>query len=387
MRLTHTFAVAPMMAHTHQHWRYFFRLISAEALLFTEMTPAERVVAQHRSAHADERVALQLGGFSTPEAMRDATRLAIGEHGYAAVDLNCGCPSSTVTGACAGAALMLHPLRTAELAEAMVAGAVEAGGVASQVTVKLRLGAKDAATYQSSLHGERSSAEDDRDFAQLSEWVQRVAATGVRRFYVHARLALLDLAEGGPSTGTWQNSRTVDNRHVPPLRPEVVLRLAHRFPEFEFVTNGGIASVAEARRALCDAPPNLVGVMVGRAVVNHPAAFAAVDQHFGAWGSSGGALSRLTREGSRTHDRRLCSPPRACTTRGAVLAAYADYCDAIEPRLRHEFEQAGRAHVGFDERRRLIGAYARIAQLRAWSPPGPPARTGCVRTCMLPRAR
>jgi len=39
------FSVAPMMAHTNRHYRYYWRLFSSRTFLYTEMIPAQQIVA------------------------------------------------------------------------------------------------------------------------------------------------------------------------------------------------------------------------------------------------------------------------------------------------------------------------------------------------------
>ena len=44
------FSVAPMMGHTNRHYRYFFRLLSRRAHLYTEMIPSSQIVRAYRRA-------------------------------------------------------------------------------------------------------------------------------------------------------------------------------------------------------------------------------------------------------------------------------------------------------------------------------------------------
>lgn len=71
------------------------------------------------------------------------------------------------------------------------------------------------------------------------------------------------------------SAATVANRSVPPLRQGVVNELARRFPHLDVICNGQVQSVAESR-ALVEGT-GLHGVMVGRAVINHPCSFGSVD--------------------------------------------------------------------------------------------------------------
>src|SRR5262245_44897455 len=93
-------SVAPMMDYTDRHCRYFLRLLSPGALLYTEMITAPAIVRGHSAERllgfdaAEHPVALQLGG-SDPRELAQAAR--IGEQfGYDEINLNCGCPSDRV---------------------------------------------------------------------------------------------------------------------------------------------------------------------------------------------------------------------------------------------------------------------------------------------------
>ena len=93
------FSVAPMMDWTDRHCRYFMRLLSPSALLYTEMVTAAAIV--HGDAdrflrfNAEEHpIALQIGG-SDPDWMAQATAAAAG-YGYDEININVGCPSDRV---------------------------------------------------------------------------------------------------------------------------------------------------------------------------------------------------------------------------------------------------------------------------------------------------
>jgi tRNA-dihydrouridine synthase A len=189
--------------------------------------------------HPEERpLALQLGG-AAPAELAAAARVGR-ELGFDEINLNVGCPSDRVQSGCFGAALMRNPGLVAECAAAMIAAA---GPV---VTVKCRIGvdAQDPETV-------------------LPEFLATVAAAGVRRFAIHARKAWLE------------GLSPKENREIPPLDHELVLRMKAAFPELAIVVNGGIAGVAEAQRFL-DA--GLDGVMIGRAAYQAPALLGAVDR-------------------------------------------------------------------------------------------------------------
>lgn len=252
--------MAPMMDYTNRHFRFLFRLLSREATLYTEMITANAVVegsGRLRAAHDDRlrqffefddcagKTVLQLGGAS-PMQLASAAKLAA-DFGYAAVNLNCGCPSERVAGAgCFGASLMREPELIADCCRALAQSGLP-------VTVKCRVGA--VATMQ--------QLDEPVDYDHLYRLVDLAGTTaGVRRFQVHARVAVLS----GLSPDA--------NRKVPPLRPDIVSRLVADFPSLEFIYNGEVNSFDVVRRKLED----YHGVMVGRDAYKRPWYWASLDR-------------------------------------------------------------------------------------------------------------
>jgi len=233
-----------MMDCTDRHERYFLRLISGCALLYTEMVTAaavlhgdlQRLLAFDPGEHP---VALQLGG-SDPNDLAAAARIGA-DFGYDEINLNVGCPSDRVQSGRFGACLMAEPSLVGECVAAMQAG------VQLPVTVKTRIGI------------------DDRDsYDELCTFVEMVRDGGCRTFILHARKAWL------------QGLSPKQNREIPPLQYETVHRLKADFPEIEILINGGIRSLEEAERQL-----RLVdGVMVGRAAYENPYLLSEVDRRF-----------------------------------------------------------------------------------------------------------
>jgi tRNA-dihydrouridine synthase A len=248
-------SVAPMLDWTDRHCRYFHRLLSKNARLYTEMVTTGALlhgdVARHLRFNAQEHpVALQLGG-SEPEDLARCARL--GEQwGYDEINLNCGCPSERVQRGAFGACLMAEPRLVADCVRAMV------DAVSVPVTVKHRIGIDRTESY-----------EFVRDF------VGTVAAAGCSTFIVHARNAWL------------QGLSPKENREVPPLRYALVHRLKRDFPALTLVINGGITSDAQVGEQL----QHLDGVMVGREAYHNPWWLASWDQAY-----YGAAPSALTRE-------------------------------------------------------------------------------------------
>ena len=229
-------SVAPMMDWTDRHCRYFHRLLSREALLYTEMVTAPALVrggALHLLDYNPEEhpVALQLGG-SEPAELAQAARLGAGA-GYDEINLNCGCPSDRVQSGTFGAVLMTQAPLVADCVAAMRAA------VDVEVTVKCRIGV------------------DDQDPEQvLPDFLSRVSAAGCHRFIIHARKAWL------------QGLSPKENRDIPPLDYDLVRRMKTLFPHLHISVNGGVASLEQAR-ALLDG--GLDGVMIGRAAYHSPA--------------------------------------------------------------------------------------------------------------------
>jgi tRNA-dihydrouridine synthase A len=248
------FCVAPMLDGTDRHCRYFHRLMTRRARLYTEMIVADAIIHGHAARHlafdpAEHPVALQLGG-SDPEKLAAAAR-AGEDFGYDEINLNVGCPSDRVQSGAFGACLMTTPGLVAECVAAMQ------DAVSIPVTVKCRIGV------------------DDQDPDEvLPAFVEKVAQAGCEVFIVHARKAWLE------------GLSPKENREVPPLDYDVVRRLAGARPDLTIVVNGGIGTLAEAAALL----EEFDGVMLGRAAYSDPYILAGVDQrHFG---EAGAPMSR-----------------------------------------------------------------------------------------------
>ena len=231
-----------MMDWTDRHCRYFHRLLSRNARLYTEMVTAEAVLHGDRARllgfGAEEHpLALQLGG-SDPAKLADAA--SVGEAmGYDEINLNVGCPSPRVQEGCFGAALMAEPARVAACVAAM------ASCVSIPVTVKCRIGI------------------DDQDSeADLTRFIATVSDAGCRLFIVHARKAWLD------------GLSPKENREIPPLDYARVYRLKAARPDLAIVINGGIETLEDAATHL----EHVDGVMVGRAAYQTPYLLADVDR-------------------------------------------------------------------------------------------------------------
>ncbi|MEO0379056.1 MAG: tRNA dihydrouridine(20/20a) synthase DusA, partial [Pseudomonadota bacterium] len=221
---------------TDRHCRFLHRQLSRHALLYTEMVTAPALVrggALHLlDHHADEHpVALQLGG-SDPVELAQAARLGA-QAGYDEINLNCGCPSDRVQSGTFGAVLMRDAALVAACVDAMRAS------VDSPVTVKCRIGV------------------DEQDpETVLPEFLARIVAAGCERVTIHARKAWL------------KGLSPKENRDIPPLDYDLVMRMKGLFPNLHISINGGVETLDQALDLL---DRGLDGVMIGRAAYHQPA--------------------------------------------------------------------------------------------------------------------
>ncbi|MEH6637386.1 MAG: tRNA dihydrouridine(20/20a) synthase DusA, partial [Halioglobus sp.] len=230
-----------MMDWSDHHCRYFWRLLSKEALLYTEMVTTGALIHGDRERflhfNAQEHpVALQLGG-SNPTDLARCARWAQ-EWGYDEVNLNCGCPSDRVQSGMFGACLMAQPQLVADGVKAM------RDACDIPVTVKHRIGIDDMESYE-----------------QLVGFIEPVAAAGCSVFIVHARKAWL------------QGLSPKQNREVPPLNYDWVYQLKKDFSHLTIVINGGIQTLQESQTHLA----RVDGVMIGREAYQNPWMLADVD--------------------------------------------------------------------------------------------------------------
>ena len=239
-----TVSIAPMMAWTDRHARYFLRLISKHSMLYTEMVTTGALLHGDREGflrfHADEHpLVLQLGG-SQPGDLTECALIAE-DAGYDEVNINVGCPSDRVKKGKFGAGLMAEPELVAECVAAM------RNKVDIPVTVKCRIGIDDM----------------DEETA-LDDFVGIVAEAGCEHFIVHARKAWL------------QGLSPKENRDVPPLKYDVVYRLKQNRPELRVTINGGIKTVEAMQQHL----QHVDAVMLGREAYHNPYLLSQFDAQF-----------------------------------------------------------------------------------------------------------
>jgi tRNA-dihydrouridine synthase A len=238
---SHRFCVAPMMEWTDRHCRFFHRLLTRRALLYTEMLTTGAVLHGDRARllrydPTEHPLALQVGG-ADPRALAQSAKIAA-EWGFDEINLNVGCPSDRVQEGRFGACLMAEPALVGDCVAAMKAA------VALPVTVKCRIGI------------------DEQDpEAALAVFATAIECAGADTLIVHARKAWL------------KGLSPKENREVPPLDYDRVYRLKAAHPRLTIVLNGGIGSVAEVRAHL----DRVDGVMMGRAAYQQPWRLLGVD--------------------------------------------------------------------------------------------------------------
>ncbi len=236
------FSVAPMLDWTDRHCRYFHRIMSKEALLYTEMVTTGAIIygkgdflAYNEEEHP---VALQLGG-SNPIDLARCAKLAQ-ERGYDEINLNVGCPSDRVQNGMFGACLMGEAELVAQCVTAM------RDVVDIPVTVKTRIGIDDQDSYEF-----------------LKDFIHVVSEKGgCDNFTIHARKAWLS------------GLSPKENREIPPLDYPRVYQLKQDFAHLTMAINGGIKTFEEMEEHL----KHMDGVMVGREAYQSPYLMAEVDQ-------------------------------------------------------------------------------------------------------------
>lgn len=229
---------------TDRHCRYFMRALSPSAFLYTEMLTAAAIEHGDRDAllqydDSEHPVGVQLGG-SEPRQMALAAR-ECSARGFDEININVGCPSDRVQSGQFGACLMARPDRVADCYRAMT----DVTDV--PVTVKTRIG-----------------IDDDDSFEYLSRFVDALRRAGCREFIIHARIAILE------------GLSPKENRTVPPLNYDRVLRLKREMNDLTILINGGITTLGEVGDLLT----RVDGVMIGRQAYHEPYFLAELEHRF-----------------------------------------------------------------------------------------------------------
>lgn len=233
-----------MMDWSDSYCRTFWRGITRQALLYTEMVHCGALLHGDTDKFLhfnplEQPLALQLGG-SNPSDLARCAEMAQ-RYGFIEVNLNAGCPSERVQSGSFGACLMADAPLVANCMQAMMAACD------IPVTIKHRIGI---------------DSNDSYDF--LKHFVEHIAATGTKTFIVHARKAVL------------KGLSPKQNREIPPLVYEHVYRLKQDLPTLEIIINGGINDLDSATKHLA----HVDGVMIGRAAYHNPWHMHEVDSRF-----------------------------------------------------------------------------------------------------------
>lgn len=239
-----TFTTAPMMDWSDRHCRAFWRLLTKNAVLYSEMVTTGAILNNDPQRYlqfnnSEHPVALQLGG-SNPQELARAAKIGE-EFGYDEINLNVGCPSDRVQNNMIGACMMAHPELVADCMQAM------AENCSIPVTIKHRIGIDDMADYD-----------------HLYRFVERIHQSGTHTFIIHARKAIL------------QGLSPKENREIPPLIYDFVYEIKKAFPELEIIINGGLADLDVMQSQL----QHVDGVMVGREAYHNPWILSEVDSRF-----------------------------------------------------------------------------------------------------------
>ena len=244
LNLDYKFSVAPMMGVTTSSARYMYRLISKEAILFTEMIASQALhrgdfKKMLRKETIESPVVLQVGG-SDINLLKYSTELA-NKHNYQGINLNVGCPSKKVSQGKMGACLMKEANLVKQCLEGMKAE------TAMDVSLKCRIGVDEFDTYEF-----------------FKSFISTVIESGIKIIFIHARKAYL------------KGLDPKRNRTLPPLKYDFVYKIKKEFPHIKFIINGGLDNIDDC----LDQLNYLDGVMVGRSIQANPFFLEDVDSKF-----------------------------------------------------------------------------------------------------------
>lgn len=221
-----------------------YRLISKEAILFTEMIASQALhrgdfKKMLRKETIESPVVLQVGG-SDINLLKYSTELA-NKHNYQGINLNVGCPSKKVSQGKMGACLMKEANLVKQCLEGMKAE------TAIDVSLKCRIGVDEFDTYEF-----------------FKSFISTVIESGIKIIFIHARKAYL------------KGLDPKRNRTLPPLKYDFVYKIKKEFPHIKFIINGGLDNIDDC----LDQLNYLDGVMVGRSIQANPFFLEDVDSKF-----------------------------------------------------------------------------------------------------------
>lgn len=249
------FALAPMADVTDPAYRKLIaetakpdvtwtEFVSADGLFHTRekkgMQDAENPLVRDIAYSEGERPVVAQFFGSNPETMEYVSRLALAR-GFDGVDINTGCPDSSIEKQGAGAAHIKDPDRAVAVIKAALTGTE--GKI--PVSVKTRLGFN---TYE------------------YETWLPRLLDTGISALSIHMRTR----KEMSKVAAHWE------------LAPEIVALCRAHNPEVVLLGNGDLESLEDARVRAISA--GFDGAMLGRAIFGNP------------WLFSGRALSEVSKE-------------------------------------------------------------------------------------------
>ena len=244
LNLDYKFSVAPMMGVTTSSARYMYRLISKEAVLFTEMIASQALhrgdfKKMLRKESIESPVILQVGG-SDVNLLKYSTELA-NQYNYQGINLNVGCPSKKVSQGKMGACLMKEANLVKKCLEGMKSE------TSMDVSLKCRIGVDEFDTYEF-----------------FKSFISTVIESGIKIIFIHARKAYL------------KGLDPKRNRTLPPLKYDFVYKIKKEFPHIKFIINGGLDNIDDC----LDQLNYLDGVMVGRSIQANPFFLEDVDSKF-----------------------------------------------------------------------------------------------------------
>ena len=244
LNLDYKFSVAPMMGVTTSSARYMYRLISKEAVLFTEMIASQALhrgdfKKMLRKEAIESPVILQVGG-SDVNLLKYSTELA-NQYNYQGINLNVGCPSKKVSQGKMGACLMKEATLVKQCLEGMMSE------TSMDVSLKCRIGVDEFDSYEF-----------------FKSFISTVIESGIKIIFIHARKAYL------------KGLDPKRNRTLPPLKYDFVYKIKKEFPHVKFIINGGLDNIDDC----LDQLNYLDGVMVGRSIQANPFFLEDVDSNF-----------------------------------------------------------------------------------------------------------
>ena len=238
------FCVAPMMGYTTPYARTLYRILSKKTFLFTEMIASNTMIHSKNKNLLIENnnhnpIALQVGGSDIKD-LKKCSKIAQSLD-YDEINLNVGCPSKAVQKGSFGACLMQNKILVRECLEAMKINKK------IKVSLKCRIGIGKNFNY---------------DF--FEEFIDEVSKSEIETIYVHARNAIL------------KGISPKANRSIPPLNYDFVRKVKSKYPNINFVLNGGIDSLNKA----FELSKEFDGIMLGRLIQNNPFCLSKVDKMF-----------------------------------------------------------------------------------------------------------